>query len=87
VASKPTAAEEWTQERVCAGDVADLARLPDRKLGADFLADLVFGRLCALPPRGVHIVNAEFPSRSTCRAPTSSSSSACATRASMRRCR
>jgi hypothetical protein len=51
---------EWTKERVCAGDVADLGHLPDRRLGAAFLADLLFGRLCPLPPRGVHIVNAVF---------------------------
>ncbi|MFO1154122.1 MAG: hypothetical protein U1E42_10755 [Rhodospirillales bacterium] len=54
------AAEAWTKERVCDGDVADLASLPDRRLGSVFLADLVFGRLCTLPPRGVHIVNARF---------------------------
>ncbi len=59
-----TAAERWAMARVCAGDVADLAGISDsptgRRLGAAFLADLVFGRLCDLPPRGVHIVNAWF---------------------------
>lgn len=58
-----SATETWTKDRICAGQPADLGPLPDHRLGAGFLSDLIFGRLCDLPPRGVHIVRAVFTER------------------------
>lgn len=74
-ATASTPAEEWAQAQVCAGQVADFSarsgvvldpRQPEqwderRQLGAAFLAKLVNGDSCRIPPHGVDIVGAWFP--------------------------